>query len=93
MEEVLHIVVSGRVQGVGFRAFVEGAARRHGVAGWVRNRPGGDVELLARVRPEHKGRFLAELQKGPPMSRVHDVQVEPAADGSQCPRNGFTVRG
>jgi len=92
MEEVLHIIVSGRVQGVGYRAFAEGAARRHGVAGWVRNRPSGDVELLARVRTEQKGRFLAELQKGPPMSRVRDVQVQAAPEHMRCPESGFEVR-
>ena len=93
MDEVLHIIVTGRVQGVGFRAFTESAARRHGVAGWVRNRPSGEVEVLARVRPEHKGRFLAELQKGPPLSRVRDVQVEPAPEHMDCPRSGFNTRG
>ena len=41
-----HLVIRGRVQGVGYRAFVEDAALDHGVAGWVRNRRNGDVEAV-----------------------------------------------
>lgn len=92
MSEVLQIRVRGRVQGVGFRAFVEHAAHRLGVAGWVRNLPGGDVEVRARVSPGNKGRFLAALQQGPPMARVHDVDVQPLGPDAPCPDDGFSVR-
>jgi acylphosphatase len=91
MDEILRIVVSGQVQGVGFRAFTERAARRLGVAGWVRNLSNGDVEVLARVTPGVKQPFLAQLQQGPSFSRVTDIRVtsEPTAE---CPREGFAIR-
>jgi acylphosphatase len=92
MDEVIRIIVSGQVQGVGFRAFTERVARRLGVAGWVRNLPGGDVEVLARVGPGNKQAFLAQLQQGPSMSRVTSLRVTPEPDGAACPRQGFSVR-
>jgi acylphosphatase len=92
MDEVLRIVVTGDVQGVGFRAFTERTARRLGVAGWVRNLSSGQVEVLARLGPGNKQAFLAQLRQGPSMSRVSNVQIQPAADGTDCPRQGFTVR-
>ena len=92
MDEVLHIVVEGDVQGVGFRFYTEAMARRIGVAGWVRNLPGGAVEILARVSRRDKGRFLTEIEKGPPMSVVARVRVQPAADPGACPAQGFTIR-
>lgn len=92
MEEVLHILVEGQVQGVGFRYFTERIALRLQVAGWVRNLPDGRVEVLARVTPSAKGPFLAALQEGPSMGHVSrlDVQKEPA--GVTCPRIGFQIR-
>lgn len=92
MEDVLHIVVEGYVQGVGFRYYTEAAARRIGVAGWVRNLPGGAVEILARVSARDKTRFLTEIEKGPPMSVVARVRVCPAPDADACPAEGFTIR-
>ena len=91
MDEVLRIVVSGVVQGVGYRVFTQRVARGLGIAGWVRNLPNGDVEALTRVGPGNKQEFLAQLRRGPPGSRVDrvDAQPVPAAD---CPREGFTVR-
>jgi acylphosphatase len=92
MDELVRITVRGIVQGVGFRAFTEHAARRLGVAGWVRNLPGGDVEVLARLPPGNKQAFLAQLQRGPVGSRVAQVDVQPAAAGADVPRAGFTIR-
>jgi len=92
MEEVLHIIVSGRVQGVGFRFHCEAAARRHGVAGWVRNLPNGDVEVLARVPPGQKAAFLAQIRRGPPLAQVSGLDVRPAPAGMPCPASGFSVR-
>lgn len=92
MDEVLRILVSGQVQGVGFRAFTERTARRLGVAGWVRNLPTGQVEVLARVGAGNQQAFLAQLRQGPSLSRVTDLQVERQPEGSDCPRQGFGVR-
>jgi acylphosphatase len=90
--EVLHIVVKGRVQGVGFRFFVESVAQRLGLRGWVRNLPGGEVEILARVEPHQKAGFLSELRQGPPLSHVTDLDVRTVPEGSSLPALGFSIR-
>jgi acylphosphatase len=92
MADVVHWIVSGRVQGVGFREFTRRAALRLGIAGWVRNLPGGEVELLARIPPGRKAAFLAELRRGPSLSSVTGVVEAPAASGEDCPDAGFEVR-
>ena len=92
MDEILRIVVIGRVQGVGYRFFTEALARRLGLAGWVRNLPAGDVEIVARVEGRREAEFLAELRRGPPMARVTGLKVEPASRHMTCPASGFTTR-
>jgi acylphosphatase len=69
-------VVSGRVQGVGFRFFAERAARKAGVSGWVRNLPDGRVETVVEGSEDAVERYLAEIRRGPLGSRVTDVAVE-----------------
>ena len=71
-------VVSGRVQGVGFRYFAERAARKAGVAGWVRNLPDGRVETVVEGSDGAVEAYLAEIRKGPFGSRVSGVTVEDA---------------
>jgi acylphosphatase len=90
--ELLHIVVKGRVQGVGFRYFTESVAQRLGIAGWVRNLPSGDVEILARVNPQQKAGFLSELRAGPRLSRVTDLDVRVVSDRVDLPEKGFMIR-
>jgi acylphosphatase len=92
MAEVVHLIVSGRVQGVGFREFTRRAALRLGIAGWVRNLPGGEVEVLARIPPGHKAAFLTELRRGPSHSEVTGVIEAAAAPDEDCPDAGFFVR-
>ena len=75
-------VVSGRVQGVGFRYFAERAARKAGVAGWVRNLPDGRVETVAEGSNGAVEAYLAEIRKGPFGSRVSDVAVEDTPPGN-----------
>lgn len=72
------IVVTGRVQGVGFRAWTIAQARRLGVCGRVRNSDSGDVEVFAEAGPETIRQFVALLEKGPPLARVEGVSVRPA---------------
>lgn len=67
--------VTGRVQGVGFRAFVRHAARELALAGWVRNEPDGTVAAEASGDPESLRRFEQRLRSGPPASRVDEVDV------------------
>lgn len=71
--------VNGRVQGVGFRWFVEREARSLGLSGWVRNRADGSVEVLAAGTNEQLNRLYDVLKQGPRAARVDDVDVEEAA--------------
>ena len=63
-------VISGSVQGVGFRFFAERAAREAGVAGWVRNRPNGSVETVVEGEEAAVARYLERVRSGPGESRV-----------------------
>ena len=69
-------IVSGRVQGVSYRASTTSEARRLCVTGWVRNRADGSVELEADGPPEQIAALLAWCEHGPPAARVTDVAVE-----------------
>ena len=92
MSELLHIIVRGRVQGVGYRYFIRDAAQRLGISGWVRNLPGGEVEVLARLKPASRGRFLAALQQGPTMSQVSDLEITEPPSGTVFPDQDFNIR-
>jgi len=70
--------VYGRVQGVGFRAFVWRQAGALGVSGWTRNRSDGTVEVLASADETTLGRLLVKRQEGPRWSRVDRVDVTEA---------------
>jgi acylphosphatase len=72
----LNLVVSGRVQGVGFRYYAANRARVHGIAGWVRNSYDGRVEIEAEGPRGDLELFLAEIRKGPPASHVTHVSEE-----------------
>ena len=69
-------LVSGRVQGVGFRYFAERAAAREGLHGWVRNNPDRRVEILAEGEADAVERFERQIRQGPPGSRVEHVEVD-----------------
>lgn len=69
-------VVSGRVQGVGYRFFAERTARELGVHGWVRNLSDGRVEALAEGEEEAIVRFVERLREGPRGSRVESLLEE-----------------
>jgi acylphosphatase len=79
-EEALRIVVTGRVQGVGFRAWAIAEARRRGVRGWVRNRRDGAVEALLIGPPKALDAMVEACRRGPGAARVIDVVEEPASD-------------
>ena len=70
MNSIRHVVVRGRVQGVGFRAFVEVEALRHGLEGWVRNRHDGSVEAVFAGPPEQVEAMLDACRRGPFHARV-----------------------
>ena len=69
----LQVVLAGRVQGVGFRFFAVEQARRRGLTGWVRNRAGGQVEILAEGPEQDLLDLLAALREGPPLAWVQSL--------------------
>jgi len=71
-------LVRGRVQGVGFRWFVEREAHILGVAGWVRNNSASSVEVLAQGTRDQLSELRSRLQQGPRAARVDDVQESEA---------------
>jgi acylphosphatase len=71
-------VVRGRVQGVGFRWFVEREACLLGIAGWVRNNLDGSVEILAQGTRHQLAGMHSRLREGPRAARVDDVEVSEA---------------
>jgi len=72
----VHARVSGRVQGVWYRGSAKVEAVRLGVTGWVRNLPGGDVELEAEGEGPAVERLLRWCRCGPAMARVDSVDVD-----------------
>ncbi len=76
--ETRRYVVTGRVQGVGFRWFVEREAAQLGMKGWVRNREDGSVEVMATGTPERQRSLRAKLREGPRAARVDMVQESSA---------------
>ena len=71
----VHVVVSGRVQGVFFRATCASEARAHGVVGWVRNRSDGVVEAVFEGPPEQVEALVAWCRHGPAHGRVDGVEI------------------
>lgn len=82
-------VVRGRVQGVGFRAFVNHGANALGVRGWVRNLDDGSVEVLAMGNPEQLNELASLLHRGPRFSEVRGVEETEAA---LVQLRGFSVK-
>lgn len=74
--KAVQILISGRVQGVGFRWFAEKRASELAVAGYVRNRPGGDVEVLAQADEQTLESFCRELREGPRFAEVEELSVK-----------------
>lgn len=85
----VHVIISGRVQGVFFRASARDEARRLGVNGWVRNLPNGDVEALLEGEKKAVAQMLLWCHKGPPYAIVDkvDASYEPFIGDQQ----GFRV--
>jgi len=82
-------VVSGRVQGVGFRAFAQHAARSIGVTGWARNLDDGDVEVHANGTKNQLDDFEARLRQGP---RWGEVRSMTAAEAEVSDATAFHIR-
>lgn len=84
------IVVAGRVQGVGYRAYAQRQAERLGLSGWVMNLADGRVRARAEGPREVIETFVRALEKGPPLSRVDSIDVRWMASSGRCA--GFDVR-
>lgn len=79
-QAILQVAIRGRVQGVGYRAWVESQAIACGLEGWVRNRRDGSVEALLAGPHEHVVALVALCRQGPPSSRVDSVTSEAASE-------------
>ncbi len=84
-----HVVISGRVQGVGFRLWVEVEAVSRGLSGWVRNRRDGSVEAVFHGEDDAVGAMLEACWEGPDVADVTAVAV---AETDEAP-SGFQIRG
>jgi acylphosphatase len=73
MTVIRHIIVRGRVQGVGYRAFVEREALKRGVEGWVRNRRDGSVEAVFAGALEKVDAIVEACRRGPYSARVEQI--------------------
>ena len=89
--ETRRYIVTGRVQGVGFRFFAIGEAERLGLSGYVRNLRDGRVEAYAVGTPDQLAQFRARLEKGPRLSNVEFVAEQSADIDSQFASGFFTV--
>jgi acylphosphatase len=83
-------VLTGHVQGVGFRFFAENAARVEGLSGWVQNHPNGSVEVVAEGDREAIERFEMRLRRGPARARIERIVVDDEVPSGRS--QGFSVR-
>lgn len=90
MASQVHIIVSGLVQGVGFRYFVHRKALALGVRGWVRNLYNGDVEIEAEADKLVLEHFIQEVKTGPRAAWVKDARLRWHEEQEQF--SGFEIR-
>ncbi len=90
---VLHFLIRGRVQGVGFRWFVHREAAELGLRGTVRNTDAGEVEVVAAGDPETLAELRTELHKGSRGSRVDRVVEQELAESESESLGPFTIEG
>jgi len=89
--EAKRYVVRGRVQGVGFRWFVEREAHLLGIAGWVRNNHDGSVEVMAQGTRDQLAGLHSRLREGPRAARVDAVEVSDASAAQRL--SSFRIEG
>lgn len=86
-----HLIIVGRVQGVGYRAAFERVAQSLAVRGWVRNRRDGSVEALVEGEAGALDQIVTWAKRGPPAAEVVEITVNDIPDGALI-GTGFTVR-
>ena len=77
---IRHLIIHGRVQGVGFRAWAEGTADRLGVEGWVRNRRSGEVEMVVSGSPQAVVAMVEACRQGPSFAHVTRIEERDAPE-------------
>ena len=87
----LRVVITGRVQGVGFREALKAQAESLGVVGWVRNRVDGSVEAVLNGSPDAVQAMLAWAQRGPALARVSALRTSPLEAWDEA-NSGFERR-
>ncbi len=90
---VLHFLIQGRVQGVGFRWFVQREASELDLSGWVRNTEDGDVEVVAAGQSDDIEVLRLSLRRGPRGSRVDRLVEHPLADSEAANLSSFRIEG
>jgi acylphosphatase len=80
MDVIRHVVIRGRVQGVGFRAWTEYTTLERGLQGWVRNRRDGAVEALFAGPPDVVAAMIIACNEGPRGSRVESIDQRDGTD-------------
>jgi len=90
---VYHFLVKGRVQGVGFRWFVQQEASEIGLRGWVRNTDDGHVEVVAAGKPDEIADLKASLRKGSRGSRVDAIVEHELAENEAEKLGPFEIEG
>jgi acylphosphatase len=90
---IRHVVIRGRVQGVGYRAFAEYTALDHGLAGWVRNRRDGGVEAVLAGAAAAVAQVVEAYRRGPPGARVDSIDERDGTPSelALCRGAGFVV--
>jgi acylphosphatase len=91
-ERTVRLIIEGRVQGVGYRAWTVHTARKLGLSGWVRNLKNGDVEAVAHGPRPGVDALIAACQAGPLMARVTSVNAENISRDSDIPEGRFEQR-
>ncbi len=91
LEKYLVVVISGRVQGVGYRAFAADLAMRTSLQGTARNLVDGRVEVIAEGSENQLRIFLEELREGPTLSRVDNIEARWEDTNGDFNNSGFEI--
>lgn len=75
-----NLLLSGRVQGVGFRYFAEARAARYNIKGYVKNTYDNKVEIVCQGEPDNLDKFILEVKNGPSFSHIKQVDMEEVID-------------